>query len=744
VEASANSGAFWSLYNRLRGSSELSNPVGLEELTGFFAERMNPVADSEDKFDMEEMDRVQTWLASLPPVTEAGASFPSLQQLFSLGDVERGKAHLKRSPHGKASGWDGVSYATIMDLDNARLLHLLNECLKTRSIPNAWNSTLVGGVPKKGKDRRKPDGYRPVALESCILRFLTLLIHLRFTDVMAENDILPPSQNGFRAGFRTNNNCFVLRTLVDKAFAEGHPLYVAFVDISNAFPSTSHAVLWETLYDYGMTGVFFDWLRVLYATMTYHVSVNGQISKEFRSLCGVLAGDPLSPTLWNIFLSTFRLDIDEDDVNLIHRFVSHLEHADDMAIISSSPEGLQRHLDQLHSWCTAHFLQVNAAKSAVMIFGTLPSLFPDIRMGGEAVPIVSQWTYIGVVFESTRGNIFQAYYEKISRTAMSSFQAMMCGLERYTGRHKVPIRVAKQLYTALVDCHLIAGADICPDACTAPLAELERIQIACLRRVLGLSNHCFRAFLFTETGLLPIRFRRVSLCLRYLKYLFTLDPTFYARVALEESERLSGLMCSSWWGDLQRCLVSIDPALRLPALKDLSVADIEHREKAVARAGVDSVAGAVEDSRKCYLFRGRQEPSKDGKSSVQKACLRHYLTQVAVPRQRRMLTRLLADDLRPLGFSRLDSSEPQQCSFCPHIDTVEHALFQCWGSAELVLLRAHFFSQVGQYGIFDGDVVSDEEAVVTFRDSLSHWEAVRPLASFVYKVCMQLKQPEAL
>lgn len=51
--------------------------------------------------------------------------------------------------------------------------------------------------------------------------------------------------------------------------------------------------------------------------------------------------------------------------------------------------------------------------------------------------------------------------------------------------------------------------------------------------------------------------------------------------------------------------MSIDPALRLPALKDLNVADIEHREKAAVQAGVDNVAGAVEESQKCYLYRGR-------------------------------------------------------------------------------------------------------------------------------------------
>jgi len=109
-----------------------------------------------------------------------------------------------------------------------------------------------------------------------------------------------------------------------------------------------------------------------------------------------------------------------------------------------------------------------------------------------------------------------------------------------------------------------------------------------------------------------------------------------------------------------------------------------------------------------------------------------------------MLTCLLADDLRPLGFSRMTSSAPGQCSFCAHVDTVEHALFQCWGSAEIVLLRAQFFHQVKEFGIVDVNVVTDELAVALFRDSLSHWDAVRALAAFVYRVCGLLKDPEAL
>jgi len=743
VEASSDSGAFWTLYNRLRRKTNVASPISLDDLTAFFSERMNPPSDAKDKFDAVEMDRLRTWLASLPPVTKASSSFPSLQQYLSIADVERGKAHLLTSHHGKGTGWDGVAYSTIMEMDNGKLLRLLNECLRSRSVPNAWRATLVSGVPKKGKDRRKPEGYRPIALESCILRFLTLLIHLRFTDAMEKENILPPSQNGFREGFRTNNNCFVLRTMIDKAFATRNSLYVAFIDISNAFPSTSHAGLWETLYNYGMTGIYFDWLRVLYAEMAYHVTVNGEISAEFRSLCGVLAGDPLSPTLWNIFLSTFSLTDDESDVSLWGRCISHLEHADDMAIIASTPEGLQRKLDQVHKWCTDHFLQVNASKSAIMIFGQLPRAFPDVRLGGVEVPFVPRWSYIGVMFESTEKGIFKGYYEKSARTALQSFWGMMSGVEGFTGRRRLPPRVAKQLYTALVDCHLISGADISPDTSSASLSELERAQVTCLRRILGLSNHSWKAFLFTETGILPIRYRRAGICLRYLAYLVGLPDSHYAKAALLESSLLFSQGHSSWWGDLQRCLVSLDPNLRLPDVGELSPKDVGVLESKVRDLGFETMATELETSKRGYLLHGRREPSESGKAVPKPACLRHYLTEVDVARHRRLLTRLLADDLRPTSFSRLDSTAASTCQ-CGHIDTVEHALFQCHLSSDVIGWREEFYENVGVYGIAEPAASSDAVSLKLFQSGLLHWEAVRHFAAFVYKVCMHLKQPHLL
>ncbi|KZV93894.1 hypothetical protein EXIGLDRAFT_571407, partial [Exidia glandulosa HHB12029] len=100
--------------------------------------------------------------------------------------------------------------------------------------------------------------YRTLGVQSKLVKFMTLLFHLRFQRWFDRYNILPPSQNGFRPGYRTANNVFILRCLIDKARAVGVTLYVATVDLTNAFPSTDRATLWLKLYRLGVRGKIFD------------------------------------------------------------------------------------------------------------------------------------------------------------------------------------------------------------------------------------------------------------------------------------------------------------------------------------------------------------------------------------------------------------------------------------------------------------------------------------------------------
>ncbi|KAJ7346304.1 hypothetical protein DFH08DRAFT_701554, partial [Mycena albidolilacea] len=88
-------------------------------------------------------------------------------------------------------------------------------------------------------------------LESCFLKLVTLLIHMRPTKCCLAVGILPPSQNAFRTGYHTNDNMFIIGCAIDRARALGKPLFVVFADLSNAFPSTDQATFWSKMHAAG-------------------------------------------------------------------------------------------------------------------------------------------------------------------------------------------------------------------------------------------------------------------------------------------------------------------------------------------------------------------------------------------------------------------------------------------------------------------------------------------------------------
>lgn len=137
-------------------------------------------------------------------------------------------------------------------------------CLADCPVGNSfWFKTVIIGFLTKSKNGADPDSYRIIALESCLLKILALLIHKCVTDWANAYGLIPDYQNGFREGYHTNNNPFILCCVKEWARARGITVYVAAVDATDAFSSTDHPTLWLKLLHMGMGGALFDWLCML-------------------------------------------------------------------------------------------------------------------------------------------------------------------------------------------------------------------------------------------------------------------------------------------------------------------------------------------------------------------------------------------------------------------------------------------------------------------------------------------------
>lgn len=87
---------------------------------------------------------------------------------------------------------------------------------------------------------------------------------------------------------------------------------------------------------------------------------------------------------------------------------------------------------------------------------------------------------------------------------------------------------------ARLDPILCSAADIALDVDDC-VAQLEKIQLDFLQRTLGLSGHCMHTPLFTELNIMPLRYRRVTLPLRYLRHAPEQPAERLVRVAMYEA-----------------------------------------------------------------------------------------------------------------------------------------------------------------------------------------------------------------
>ncbi|KAJ4494573.1 hypothetical protein C8J55DRAFT_415141 [Lentinula edodes] len=309
----------------------------------------------------------------------------------------------------------------------------------------------------------------------------------------------------------------------------------------------------------------------------------------------------------------------------------------------------------------------------------------------------------------------------------------------------MPPSITKQLYTALVDCHLTHGCEIMPDTDPGLLRILEDVQLRFLRRMLGLSTNSVITPLYTETGIMPIRARRVSLTLRYLKYLIELPNTHYASLALAENDNLRNSLCPCWLSDLDYAINQLPGNHRLPHLRSLDGALIDKLIKSIELSTKTNLQSHIDTWSKLSLLRHRLEPKEEGHAKPQIIGLRHYLTQIPNHSHRRTITKLLCGDLTPHVFRaspcplrQLTATEHlnRLCRACIlHPETPQHILFQCPSLTSICSLRADFITYTRQCRPVPVNAFfSDPTALHYLKSFIFDWSLITPTAKFIHNV----------
>ena len=111
---------------------------------------------------------------------------------------------------------------------------LFNIVFDTGIIPESWLTGIIRPVYKHNGKVDDPDNYRAITLISCLGKLFTSIINNRLTFLSYEFEIIYKNQSGFRKGFSTKNNIFIMHALVFIYFSFGVKLYCALISVRHS------------------------------------------------------------------------------------------------------------------------------------------------------------------------------------------------------------------------------------------------------------------------------------------------------------------------------------------------------------------------------------------------------------------------------------------------------------------------------------------------------------------------------
>ena len=177
---------------------------------------------------------------------------------------------------------------------------LLNECMRTNSIPKIWRKSRVVALLKPCKDPASPKSYGPISLLCHTYKLFERLILNRVAPFVDEH--LIPEQAGFRPGKSCTGQLLNLTQLIEDGYEEGLITGAAFVDLSAAYDTVNHRILTRKLFEITQDVRLTELIQNMLSNRRFFVDLVGKRSRWRRQKNGLPQGSVLAPLLFNIII----------------------------------------------------------------------------------------------------------------------------------------------------------------------------------------------------------------------------------------------------------------------------------------------------------------------------------------------------------------------------------------------------------------------------------------------------------
>jgi len=414
-----------------------------------------------------------------------------------------------KNTFGKGSdtpGPDGISSSMLdkadRDLMHACLMLLWNEAWISGRFIKEWKEENRVVIPKPSRnDYHECSAYRTISITSCLGKRFEHITSQRLLSVLRKVNF---DKDQF-AYLKNRSSTQAILTLVEnikKGLISGESAGVLFFDFTDAFGSVNRShLLYKIRNHFGISGYLLQHISSFLENRMARIKIDDKVGDWIESEFGTSAGTRLGPLLFIIHIHDIPKCIKPKFADDLVAFVL----GKDIGVIQRS---LQDATNQLVQWSIKEGMIINAAKTKVMLFGDRSDAI-SIKIQDTEIEKVTRYKYLGVILDPLLDFGLQVDYA-VSKAKRA--QSKICTL--INGRQGISVQLGIQLYKSLVRTHLEYAIPAWANISDKDLEKLEKVQVQCLRRVIGAKAHSSSCAVEVICGTVPMRFRKRELCCR--------------------------------------------------------------------------------------------------------------------------------------------------------------------------------------------------------------------------------------
>ena len=412
-------------------------------------------------------------------------------------------------------GPDNIHASMIKNLhSNSRtyLLSLFNAILHQSYYPLPWKLAIILPILKPAKDPSLASSYRPIALTSVLGKLFQKILNKRLFWFLESNNLLSPSQYGFRKSRNTLQAISDLNLQIEEALRSNSYLFSIFFDLQEAFPRVWRHYISTKLHDMGLRGNLPKLLQSFLQNRSLTVRIQNQYSSHQPIQNGVPQGE-----VWSVPL--FLIAINEL-TNCVHFPLTKRLFADDfnISLISSNPDRakrlLQITLNQITKWSSERGYRFSDQKMVMVIFqkkSSHPIPFPTLHLQNFKIIRKSSAKFLGLTFDTKFS--WTPHIKILKAKCLNALNILKYLSHPQTGCSR---KLLLQLYNSLIQSQLDYGAPIYSHTNKSSLKLLDTVQSSGLRLALGALRTSPTLSLCAEAGVLPLCYRSLLFTANFL------------------------------------------------------------------------------------------------------------------------------------------------------------------------------------------------------------------------------------